>query len=176
MCSSAFIVQESSAFRKKEIFRLNIQTAKQIEPRHVKSRKMSVNPARTQISLGIRPVWSEPSLCAQCVAKNPSFLHADSEDSDQTGRMPRLIWVFARRTLILLVLSCRGSIKDVTFCTESLAFDQMQHYLFVRMEIQNILDLLKHLRHTISLSVYKMKESEYFVTASKLCFIATGTE
>ena len=34
---------------------------------------------------------------------------AHSEDSDQTRRMPRLIWVFAGRTLILLVLSCRGS-------------------------------------------------------------------
>ena len=34
---------------------------------------------------------------------------AHSEESDQTGRMPRLIWVFAGRTLILLVLSCRGS-------------------------------------------------------------------
>ena len=34
---------------------------------------------------------------------------AQREDSDQTGRMPRLIWVFAGRTLILLVLSCRGS-------------------------------------------------------------------
>ena len=62
-----------------------------------------------QISLGIRPVWSESSLSTQWVAKDPSFLHADSEDSDQTGRMPRLIWVFAGRTLILLVLSCRGS-------------------------------------------------------------------
>ena len=30
--------------------------------------------------------------------EDPSFLHADSEDSDQTGRMPRLIWVFAGRT------------------------------------------------------------------------------
>ena len=47
--------------------------------------------------------------CAQWVAKDPSFLHADSEDSDQTGRMPRLIWVFAGRTLTLLVLSCCGS-------------------------------------------------------------------
>ena len=28
---------------------------------------------------------------------------------DQTGRMPRLIWVFAGRTVNLLVLSCRGS-------------------------------------------------------------------
>ena len=48
--------------------------------------------------------------CAQWVAKDPRFLHADSEDSDQTGRMPRVIWVFAGRTLILLVLPCRGSI------------------------------------------------------------------
>ena len=29
--------------------------------------------------------------------------------TDQTGRMPRLIWVFAGRTLILLVLPCHGS-------------------------------------------------------------------
>ena len=67
---------------------------------------MSVRPAKTQISLGfqislgIRPVWSESSLCAQWIAKNPSFLHVDSEDSDQTGRMPRLIWVFAGRTAL----------------------------------------------------------------------------
>ena len=35
---------------------------------------------KTKISLGIRPVWTESSLCAQWVAKDPSFLHADSED------------------------------------------------------------------------------------------------
>ena len=61
------------------------------EPRHDKTNKVSVRPAKTQISLGIRPVCSESSLCAQWVAKDPRFLHADSEDSDQTGRMPRLI-------------------------------------------------------------------------------------
>ena len=66
---------------------------------------MSVRPAKTQISLGIHPVWSVSSLCAQWVAKDPSFLHAESEYSDQTGWMPRLIWAFGRRTLILLVLS-----------------------------------------------------------------------
>ena len=64
------------------------------EPRHNKTNNMSVRPAKTQISLGIRPVWPESLLCAQWVAKDPSVLHADSEDSDQTGRMPRLIWVF----------------------------------------------------------------------------------
>ena len=78
------------------------------EPRHDKTNKMRVHPAKTQTCLGIRPVWSV-SLCAQWVAKDPSILHADSEASDQTGWMPRLIWVFAGCTLILLVLSCRGS-------------------------------------------------------------------
>ena len=67
------------------------------------------HPAKTQISLGICPVWSESSLCAQWVAKDPSFLRADSENSDQTGRMPRLIWVFAGHTATLLVLSWGGS-------------------------------------------------------------------
>ena len=62
----------------------------------------------------LRSAWAsaqsdQSSLCAQWVPKDPSFLHADSEDSDQNGRTPRLIWVFAGRTLILSVLSCRGS-------------------------------------------------------------------
>ena len=85
------------------------------EPRHDKTNKMSVHLAKTQISLGISPVWSESSLCAQRVAKDPSFLHADSEDSDQTGRMPRLIWVFAGRTTTLLVLSCHGTFNNFMY-------------------------------------------------------------
>ena len=77
----------------------------QYEPPHDKTNNVVLRPAKTQISLGIHPVWSESSLSAQWVAKDPSFLQADSEDSDQTGRMPRLIWVFAGCTFILLVLS-----------------------------------------------------------------------
>ena len=53
---------------------------------------------RRQNSLGIRPVWSESSLCGLWVAKDRRYLHADSEGSDQTGRMPRLIRVLAGRT------------------------------------------------------------------------------
>ena len=64
----------------------------------VKTNKM-VCAQQRQISLGIHPVWSESLLYAHCVAKDPSFLHADSEDSDQTWRMPRLIRVFAGRIL-----------------------------------------------------------------------------
>ena len=70
-----------------------------------KTTKWHVRPAKTQFSLGIRPDWSESSLCAHWVAKDPSFLHADSKYSDQTGR----IWVFAGRTATLLVLSWGGS-------------------------------------------------------------------
>ena len=66
------------------------------EPRLDKTNKVTVRPVKIQLSLGIRPVWSESSLCAQSVAKDPSFLHANSEDSDQTGQMPgadlSLLW------------------------------------------------------------------------------------
>ena len=68
------------------------------EPPHDKTNKMIVPPAKTQISLDIRPVWPESSLCAQWLAKDLSFLHEDSEYSDQTERMLGLIWVSAGRT------------------------------------------------------------------------------
>ena len=73
---------------------------------------MTVRPAKTQISLGIRPVWSESSLSARRKLGSLATYSAHSEDSDPTGRMPRLILFFAGRTLILFVLSCRGSLKD----------------------------------------------------------------
>ena len=66
-------------------------------------------PAKTQIRLGIRPVWSESSLCAWRNLGSLATHWAHSEDSYQIGRMPRLIWVFAGCTVTLLVLSCRGS-------------------------------------------------------------------
>ena len=79
-------------------------------PRHDKTNKMSMRPAKTQISLGIRLVWSESSVSAWRNLGSLATHWVHSEDSNQTGRMPRLIWVFAGCTLILLVLSCCGSI------------------------------------------------------------------
>ena len=76
------------------------------EPRGDKTNKVSVRPAKTRISMGIR---SESSLFAWRNIGSLTTHWAHSEDSDQTGRMPRLIWIFAGRTLTLLVLSCRGS-------------------------------------------------------------------
>ena len=72
------------------------------------NQQICVCPATTQISLGIRPVWSESSLSAWRNLGSLATHWAHGKDSDQTGRMPRLIWVFAGRTAILLVLSCRG--------------------------------------------------------------------
>ena len=95
-----------SSFAIYDIWKMLFTTTK--SPRD-KTNKMTLRLAKTQISLGIRPVRSESSLCTQWVAKDPGFLHADSEDSDQTGRMPRLIWVFAGRTYTLLVLSWGSS-------------------------------------------------------------------
>ena len=53
--------------------------------------------AQQRLSLGIRLVWSESSLSPW--RKLVSLATRYSEDSDQTGRMPRLIWVFGGRTV-----------------------------------------------------------------------------
>ena len=59
------------------------------EPQHYKTNKMTCAPSEDSDQPGHPP--------SQWVAENPMFLHADSEDSYQTGRMSRLIWVFAGR-------------------------------------------------------------------------------
>ena len=66
------------------------------ESPHNKTNNVAVCPAKTQISLG-RKLGSLATHWAH------------SEDSDQTGRMPRLIWVFAGRIATSLVLSWGGS-------------------------------------------------------------------
>ena len=74
-----------------------------------KPTKWRVCPGKTQISLIIRPVWSESSLSTWRKLGSLATHWAHSQDSDQTGQMPRLIWVFAGHTVILLVLSWGGS-------------------------------------------------------------------
>ena len=85
------------------------------EPRYDKTNTVGVRPAKTQISLGIHPVWSGSSPSAWRKLGSLATHWAYSEDSDQTGWMPRLIWVFAGRTLILLVLSGRGSFNKTQY-------------------------------------------------------------
>ena len=65
---------------------------------------MTVHLAKTQISLGIHPVWSESSLLAQWAAEDQSFLHADSEDGSD--------WVDAQADLSL----CCAHMPVCWFC------------------------------------------------------------
>ena len=72
------------------------------ELRHDKTNKLTLRPAKTQISLGIRPVWSESSLSAW--RKLGSYLSTE-RTAKTLIRLGSLIWVFAGRTLFLLGLS-----------------------------------------------------------------------
>ena len=56
-----------------------------------------LRPAKIQIRLRIRAVWSKSSLGAFRETKDAKFLHADNKNSDQRAQMRRLIWVFVGR-------------------------------------------------------------------------------
>ena len=60
-----------------------------------KPTKWRVCPAKTQISLGIHPVWSASLLSAWRKLRSLATHWVHNENSDQTGWMPKLIWVFA---------------------------------------------------------------------------------
>ena len=93
------------------VFQLN-------ESPHDKTNKMDVRPAKTQISLGIRPDWSESLLSAWRNIGSLATHWAPSKGSDQTGPAPRLISVLLGATIISLVLSwgwlkasCEGDVQ-----------------------------------------------------------------
>ena len=64
---------------------------------------MTVHPAKTRISLGIRPVWSESSLSARRKLGSVATYWTHSKDSDQPGHPQRLWsdWVDAQADLSL---------------------------------------------------------------------------
>ena len=106
---------------------------------------MSVRPAKTQISLGKRPIWSESSLSAWRKLGSLAIRWAHSEDSDQTGRMPRLIWVFAGRKATLLILSCRGSNVYATIEYNAAGLtrpDMIKIYRITKLTFENVIDTI----------------------------------
>ena len=84
--------------KRSEKKQINLQNFSVIELPRDKTNNVVVRPAKTQISLGIHPVWSESSLTAWRKHGSLATHWAHSEDSDQTGHPPSLIWVFAGRT------------------------------------------------------------------------------
>ena len=79
------------------------------EPRHEKKTTKWVCAQQRLRSAWATAQSDQSSLSAWRNLGSLATHWALSEDSDQTGQTPRLIWVFAGRTHILLVLSCRGS-------------------------------------------------------------------
>ena len=77
-----------------------------------------VRPAKTQISLGIHPVWSESSLSPWRKLGSLATHWAHSEDSDQTGR-----------TVTLLVLSWGGSYRYLLMHFFNFSFETTDHMI-----------------------------------------------
>ena len=137
---------------------------------------MSVRPAKTQIILGICPVWSKSSLFAWRKVGSLATHLAHSEDSDQTGLMPRLIWVFAGRTITLLVLSCRGLyIKwPLCHCEEAVhapcctttTFESC-HAIMVLFVLRKLILQSRMRSHPVGLDVWILLE--HFVYFQTLC-------
>ena len=95
-----------------------------------KPTKWPVRPAKTQISLGNHPVWSESSLSAQ---RSLGF-RAHREDSDQTGRSESS----QDAQVILFVLSCTGP-------------DCLRHFLGCFHTYISVVKVVKKVRPTIKL-------------------------
>ena len=81
-----------------------------------KPTKWPLRSAKTQINLGIRPVWSESLLSAWRSIWSLATHWVHCKGSDQTVQMPRLIWVFAGRrghfvgfVVLQLIWWCRFS-------------------------------------------------------------------
>ena len=68
-----------------------------------------VPPAKPQISLRIRAVWSEPFLVAWILLKFQATNQTSSGISMPRRRLHRLVWVHARRNATLLEITCCGS-------------------------------------------------------------------
>ena len=116
---------------------------------------MAVRPAKIKISLGIRPVWSESSLFAWRKLGSLATQWAHSEDSYQTGRMPRLIWVFAGGTVTLFVLSCLGSFVIKYICLK----DILSFMSMIQQYSSNVIetarrDITTHLTHKKKMPVW----------------------
>ena len=96
-----------------ETLRQNIKQVslevKTFEPRHDRTNKVTVRPAKTQFSLGTRPVWSESSLSAWRKLESWATQWAHNEDSDAQAELS-LRWAhshFVGFVMSWLIFICR---------------------------------------------------------------------
>ena len=103
---------------------------KVFEPRHDKTNKMNVRPAKTQISLRIRLVW---------VAKVSRFLHADSEDSCHVAAHFKIL--FHTVVLVLFHTIVYGT-RGLVYNHVSRAFACLSYMFILRYFLSFVLFLL----------------------------------
>ena len=110
------------------------------KPRHDKTNKMSVHPAKTHISLGIRPVRSESSLCAQWVAKSCGQQRLWSDWVDAQAERSRR---WAHTHFVLFVMSWLISYYQGIFTEE--AWIQAKWTTGVKHQLLQRMKLLTHI-------------------------------
>ena len=98
------------------------------EPTHDKTNKMTVRPAKTQISLGIRPAWSESSLSAWRRFGSLATHWAHSKDSDQTWWHSHFVGFVMRQLIyvMFMLLSLQGSLTTVFFAHSIVLYEAWQ--------------------------------------------------
>ena len=84
-----------------------------------KPTKFHMHPAKTQISLGICPVWSESSLCALKDSQGPKASSCGQQRLIRLGGCTGWSESSLNAQVILLVLSCWGSSMSMTNPTKS---------------------------------------------------------
>ena len=98
-----------------------------------KPTKWHVRPAKTHISLGIRPVWSESSLSTWGKLRSLAIIRAHSEASDQTlGGCPGWSESLLGAKVILLVLSWGGSFYHVSLASTILISVILRRFYFLK--------------------------------------------
>ena len=85
-----------------------------IEPKRQNTYLWNVRSQKIQITLRIRVVWSENSLCAFWIGNYAESLHADNEDFEQTARI-HSFGAYVRRYVFTLRFSPFGEILTHIF-------------------------------------------------------------
>ena len=130
----------------------------------------------------IRPGWSESLQCTQWVAKDPSFLHADSKDSDQTGWMPRLFWVLLGTQVVLLVLTWGGSNVCNNFQVNEFLIQLVTSYHITKsifslyLPFYSLLHVCNHVRLEISLHIKRFPQISHLYVSLQYGFSRLTSE
>ena len=113
-------------------------------------------PAKIQISLRIRAVWSESSLGAFGIANDANFLNRDNKDSDQTVKMRRPIWVYVGRTC-----------QKVRFLTYRLKL--CSHILLHRCIVNCFIC------SRLCVLVLQISQTRFYITVLQICWVVWWT-